>query len=184
MTVRAREDRARRTLEAVNAGARAAPAGENPMTTTTTTTPRPAKAASGTGFSDAEKEAMRERAREQRSAKGAPTPEEGEADVLARIAAMPEPDRALAARVHALVKAAAPDLVARTWYGMPAYTRDGRIVCFFKDAAKFKSRYATLGFEEHARLDDGEMWPVAFALVELTPGVEARITDLVRRAAG
>jgi len=116
------------------------------------------------------------------------TPEEalaaGEADVQAAIAALPEDDRAMAARVHALVMAAAPDLVPRTFYGMPAYARDGKVVCFFQGKAKFKVRYSTLGFQPDARLDDEDMWPVAFALTRLTPATEGRIAELVRKAAG
>ena len=107
---------------------------------------------------------------------------DGESDVLAKIAEMAEPDRALAERVHALVKASAPDLAPRTWYGMPAYAKDGKIVCFFQPAQKFKTRYATLGFNDTANLDDGAMWPIAFALKELTAADEARIAALVEQA--
>jgi len=131
------------------------------------------------GFTDEERAAMKERAREVRAG-GA----DGERDVLAKIAAMPEPDRSLATRVHAIVTATAPDLAPRTWYGMPAYARGGKVVCFFQDARKFKTRYATLGFSDQARLDDGAMWPTAFALKELTPAVEARIVALVKQALG
>jgi uncharacterized protein YdhG (YjbR/CyaY superfamily) len=108
----------------------------------------------------------------------------GEAAVLATIAAMPEPDRAIAERLHKLVRSGAPDLVPRLWYGMPAYARDGKVVCFFQSAHKFKTRYATFGFQEEAKLDEGRMWPVAFALTELTADEEARIGELVKRAAG
>ena len=106
----------------------------------------------------------------------------GEADVLAKIAAMPEPDRALAERLHAIIKANAPVLSPRLWYGMPAYAKDGKVVCFFQSAQKFKTRYATLGFQHEANLDEGHMWPVAFALTELTAAEEARISALVKRA--
>jgi uncharacterized protein YdhG (YjbR/CyaY superfamily) len=137
------------------------------------------------GFSDEERAAMKERAQEQKAAarrgpragKG-----DGESDVLAKIAAMPEPDRVMAERLHAIIKATAPDLSPRTWYGMPAYAKDGNIVCFFQDAAKFKARYATLGFSDKAHLDDGAMWPSSYALTELTAADEARIVELVKRA--
>ncbi len=105
-----------------------------------------------------------------------------EADVLAKIAAMPEPDRTMAQRLHSLIRASAPDLSPRTWYGMPAYAKDGHIVCFFQNSGKFKTRYATLGFSDRAKLDDGAMWPTSFALGELTPAVEESIAALVRRA--
>lgn len=108
---------------------------------------------------------------------------DGENAVLATIAAMPEPDRALGERVHAIVKAAAPALAPKLWYGMPAYARDGKVVCFFQSAQKFKTRYATLGFMHEANLDDGAMWPTAFALKELTSAVEAQIAALVQKAA-
>jgi uncharacterized protein YdhG (YjbR/CyaY superfamily) len=120
---------------------------------------------------------MRERARETKTG-GA----DGESDVLAKIAEMTEPDRAMAERMHALVKATAPDLAPRTWYGMPAYAKGGDVVCHFQPAQKFKSRYATIGFSDKANLDDGAMWPVAFALKELTDAEEARIAELVKRA--
>lgn len=130
-------------------------------------------------FSAEEKAAMRECARERKAqAAGA----DGEAEVNAKIAAMPEPDRSLARKVHALVKAAAPELTSRTWYGMPAYAKDGNVVCFFQDAKKFKSRYATLGFSDKAKLDDGTMWPSSYALTTLTPADEAKITALVKKA--
>ena len=107
----------------------------------------------------------------------------GEADVLAKIAEMPEPDRAMAERIHTIVKASAPSLTPRTWYGMPAYAnKDGNVVCFFQCASKFKTRYSTLGFSDKAKLDDGNMWPVAFALKELTAADEARIGELVKKA--
>jgi uncharacterized protein YdhG (YjbR/CyaY superfamily) len=110
--------------------------------------------------------------------------EDGERAVLAKIAAMPGPDRALAERLHAIITASAPALSPKTWYGMPAYARDGKVVCFFQSAQKFKSRYATLGFSDQARLDDGAMWPTAFALKQLTAPEEARIAALVKRALG
>ena len=119
---------------------------------------------------------MRERAREAKSAGG-------ESEVLAKIAEMAEPDRAMAERIHAIVKASAPGLEPKTWYGMPAYAKGGKVVCFFQSAQKFKSRYATFGFSDKANLDDGAMWPAAFALKELTPDVEARIGELVAKAA-
>ncbi len=129
-------------------------------------------------FTKEERAAMRERARE---AKGAG---EGEAAVVAKIKAMKPPDRALAERVHAVVRATAPELTPKLWYGMPAYARDGKDVCFFRDAAKFKSRYATLGFSDKANLDDGAMWPTDFALKEWTAAAEARIVALVKQAVG
>lgn len=133
------------------------------------------------GFTDEERAAMKERARELKSeARGSKA--DGERDLLARVAEMPEPDRSMARRLHAIVKASAPDLAPRTWYGMPAYARDGKVVCFFQSAQKFKSRYATFGFSDVASLDEGAMWPTAFALKELTSAVEARIAALVKQA--
>ena len=129
------------------------------------------------GFTAEERAAMRERAKEMKAGKG-----DGESDVLAKIAEMPKADRDMAKKIHALVKAAGPDLVPRTWYGMPAYTKDGKVVCFFQNASKFKARYATLGFNDSANLDKGAMWPTAFALTELTPAEEKKITALVKRA--
>jgi uncharacterized protein YdhG (YjbR/CyaY superfamily) len=108
---------------------------------------------------------------------------DGESDVLAKIAEMPEPDRVMAERLHAIIKATAPNLSPRTWYGMPAYAKDGNVVCFFQSAQKFKSRYATLGFSDKANLDEGAMWPTSFALTELTSADEARIAALVQMAA-
>jgi uncharacterized protein YdhG (YjbR/CyaY superfamily) len=122
---------------------------------------------------------MRERARE---LKAAGTKADGERDVLEKIAAMQGQDRAIAERIHAIVKATAPDLSPRTWYGMPAYAKGDKIVCFFQSAQKFKSRYATLGFSDKANLDKGAMWPTYFALKELTPAEEAKITALVKKA--
>lgn len=129
------------------------------------------------GFTDEERAAMKERIRELKAGK-----EDGEKAVLAKIASMKGSDRALAERVHAIVKASAPGLTPRLWYGMPAYSKDDKVVCHFQDAAKFKTRYATLGFSDRANLDDGEMWPVGFALKRLTATEEARIAALVKRA--
>ncbi len=139
------------------------------------------------GFSAAERASMKERAAEvkasSRRGKGAKAAD-AEAAVLAKIAEMEEPDRVLAERIHAIVKASAPSLTPRLWYGMPAYARDGKDVCFFQAAQKFGTRYATLGFNDAAMLDDGDMWPTAFALTEPTAEVEARIAALVAKAAG
>jgi uncharacterized protein YdhG (YjbR/CyaY superfamily) len=131
------------------------------------------------GFTDEEKAAMKERARE---LKAAANRADGESDVLAKISEMPGPDRALAERLHAIVKASAPDLAPRTWYGMPAYARDGKVVCFFQSAQKFKTRYATFGFSDAANLDKGAMWPTSFALTKLTSADEATIGALVKKA--
>ena len=133
----------------------------------------------GKGFTAEERAAMRERARELKAEARA---EEGESAVLAKIAEMPEPDRAMAERLHAVIKTSAPGLASRLWYGMPAYAKDGKVVCFFQSAEKFKSRYATLGFSDEANLDEGTMWPTAFALVQLTAADEARIGALVKQA--
>ncbi len=130
-------------------------------------------------FSAEERAAMKERARELK-ASGKKADEE--AAVLAKIAEMPEPDRTMAERLHAVIKASAPDLSPKTWYGMPAYAKDGKIVCFFQSAEKFKSRYATFGFNDTANLDEGTMWPTAFALTELTAADEKRIGALVKTA--
>ena len=134
-------------------------------------------------FSDEEKSAMKERAKEQKAAarRGADKAD-GERDVLAKIAEMPKPDRVMAERIHKLVKDNAPELSPKTWYGMPAYAKDGKVVCFFTSADKFKSRYATFGFNDDANLDDGTMWPTSFALTELTAADEARIGALVKKA--
>ena len=133
-----------------------------------------------TGFTAEERAAMKERAKELKAEK---SKADGESDVLAKIAEMPKADRAMAKRIHAIVKASAPDLTPRTWYGMPAYAKDGKVVCFFKSAAKFKSRYATFGFEEAASLDDGAMWPTSYALTELTAADEKKLATLVKKAA-
>ena len=139
------------------------------------------------GFTDDERAAMRARAQEvkaaaRRGARGDKA--DGESELLAKIAEMPEPDRSMAARLHSIIRASAPALLPRTWYGMPAYARDGNVVCFFQSAQKFKTRYTTLGFSDKAKLDDGPMWPTAFAVNGLTAAEEARIAELVKRAAG
>jgi len=134
-------------------------------------------------FTAEERAAMRERAREMKAAARAGGASDEDA-VLAKITAMAEPDRAMAERLHALIRSVAPDLAPRTWYGMPAYAKDGSVVCFFQDARKFKTRYSTLGFSDKAALDDGDIWPVAFALKDLTAATEARITELLKRAVG
>jgi uncharacterized protein YdhG (YjbR/CyaY superfamily) len=139
------------------------------------------------GFTDEERAAMKERAQElktsaRRGSRAAKADPEG--DVLAKIAEMPESDRRMAERIHAIIKASAPSLTPRLWYGMPAYAKDGKVLCFFQTAEKFKSRYATLGFDDSANLDEGAMWPTAFALKELTAAEEARIGELVKKAMG
>jgi uncharacterized protein YdhG (YjbR/CyaY superfamily) len=137
------------------------------------------------GFTAEERAAVRERAQELKAAarRGSRADKaDGESEVLAKIAEMPEPDRANAERIHAIVKAGAPALTPRLWYGMPAYAKDGKVVCFFQSAQKFKTRYATFGFSDAANLDEGSLWPVAFALKELTRAEEARIGELVKRA--
>ena len=136
-------------------------------------------------FTDEERAAMRERAHELKAAarRGPRAGKaDGESDVLAKIAEMPDSDRAMAHRLHQIIKASAPALSPRTWYGMPAYAKDGNVVCFFQSAHKFKSRYATLGFNDKATLDKGAMWPVAFALKELTAAEEAQVSALVKQA--
>ena len=134
-----------------------------------------------TGFTAEERAAMKERARELKAAaKGA----DGTKEVLAKIAVMPEPDRTIGRRLHEIIMASAPTLVPRTWYGMPAYAKDGKVLCFFQDAAKFKSRYATFGFNEDAQLDEGSMWPTSWAITKLTKADEKRIAELVRTASG
>jgi uncharacterized protein YdhG (YjbR/CyaY superfamily) len=137
------------------------------------------------GFTDEERAAMKERAQELKAeAHRGPRADkaDGESDVLAKIAAMQEPDRAMAKRLHAIIKTSAPALSPKTWYGMPAYAKNGKVVCYFQSAQKFKSRYATFGFSDTAHLDEGDMWPVAFALKELTAAEEARIGALVKKA--
>jgi uncharacterized protein YdhG (YjbR/CyaY superfamily) len=136
-------------------------------------------------FSAEEKAALRETARERKAeARSKDLRADGLRDLLAKVAELPSEERDIAERLHALVTAAAPDLWAKTWYGMPAYARDGKIVCFFKPGSKFKSRYATFGFEEEARLDDGSMWPTSYALTTLTKADEAKVTELVKKAVG
>jgi uncharacterized protein YdhG (YjbR/CyaY superfamily) len=153
-------------------------------------TQKPAKSTTATnkkskGFTDEERAAMQERAQELKAeARRGPRAgkADGEGDVLAKIAEMPEPDRAMAKRLHAIIKTSAPALSPKTWYGMPAYAKDGKVVCFFQSAQKFKSRYATFGFSDEANLDEGAMWPTSFALKELTAAEEARIGALVKKA--
>jgi uncharacterized protein YdhG (YjbR/CyaY superfamily) len=135
----------------------------------------------GNGFTEAERAAVRERAREVKAAARGDKAD-GERDLLAKIAEMQDADRAIAERLHAITKASAPSLSSKTWYGMPAYARDGKVVCFFKSAQKFNTRYATLGFSDQANLDEGAMWPIEYALTKLTTAEEARIEALVRRA--
>ena len=138
------------------------------------------------GFTDEERGAMKERAHELKTAARRPRAAKAarESEVLAKLAEMTEPDRVLGERLHAVITASAPALTPTTWYGMPAYARDGKVVCSFQPSTKFKTRYSTLGFNDAARLDDGSMWPVAFALTELTAADEARIAALVKKAAG
>jgi uncharacterized protein YdhG (YjbR/CyaY superfamily) len=128
-------------------------------------------------FSDEERAAMKERQRELKSKKA-----DGEQDLLAKLAEMPEPDRTMGERIHAIIKENAPGLSPKTWYGMPAYAKDGKVICFFQSADKFKARYATLGFNDDAHLDEGAMWPTSFALKELTAAEEARIGALIKKA--
>jgi len=157
------------------------------MPARTATKPATAATKKDTVWSDVEQEAARETARERkRQAKRSPEQEraEGEKEVRAKIEEMPADDRTIATRIHEIVAAEAPDFVPRTFYGMPAYARNGKVVCFFQSKAKFKVRYSTFGFQPDATIDDGEMWPVAFAVTALNPRVEARIAELVRKAAG
>lgn len=132
------------------------------------------------GFTDDERAAMRERSRELKAARSGKA--DGESDLLAKVAAMPEADRVIAERLHSIVKATAPDLSSRTWYGMPAYAKDGKVLCFFQAADKFKARYATLGFSDVASLDDGAMWPTSFALTSLGAAEEKKIVALLKKA--
>ena len=135
------------------------------------------------GFTDEERAAMKERAQELKAeARAKKARADGESDLLAKIAEMPEPDRAMATRLHEIVKASAPGLSPKTWYGMPAYAKDGKVVCFFQSADKFKSRYATFGFNDTAKLDEGSMWPTSWALTKLTAADEATIGELVKKA--
>jgi uncharacterized protein YdhG (YjbR/CyaY superfamily) len=157
-----------------------------PDTKTTSKRPRAARAPENV-WTDEERAAVQATARERKSqARLSPQEEReaGEQEVRAKIAEMPTPDRELGKRIHALVTETAPVLVPRTYYGMPAYAKDGKVICFFKPASKFKVRYATFEFQPDASLDDGEMWPVAFAVTKWTAGVEARIAELVKKAAG
>ena len=147
-------------------------------------TRKSAKSTTATGktskrFSDEERAAMKERAKELKAEAGKA---DGERALLAKLAEMPEPDRAMGERLHAIIKASAPDLTPKTWYGMPAYAKDGKVVCFFRSAHKFKSRYATFGFNDTANLDEGAMWPTSFALKELTAAEEKKIAALVKKA--
>jgi uncharacterized protein YdhG (YjbR/CyaY superfamily) len=135
----------------------------------------------GGGFTAEEREAMRERARELKAAKSGA---DGAGEVLARLATMPAPDRAIGERLHAIITASAPELTPRLWYGMPAYSKDGKVLCFFQNASKFKTRYSTFGFTDQARLDDGAMWATGFALQSLTRDGEERIAALVKKAVG
>jgi hypothetical protein len=155
--------------------------------TKTTTTRSKATTTSDNVWTDEEKAAMQESARERKS-RARLSPEEeraaGEQEIQAKIAEMPEPDRTLAQRIHALVTKAAPSLVSRTYYGMPAYARDGKVLCFFQPASKFKARYSTLGFNDDAKLDDGHMWATSWALTSLTDAEETRIVELVKKAVG
>jgi uncharacterized protein YdhG (YjbR/CyaY superfamily) len=158
------------------------------MADTKTSTKRASSAkTSANVLSEAERAAMQETIRERKkAAKLSPDEQraEGEADVQAKIAEMPEDDRAMAARIHEIVHATAPDLVPRTFYGMPAYAKDGKVICFFQSKSKFKVRYSTLGFQPDARLDEDEMWPIAFALTRLTAAGEKRIAELLKKATG
>ncbi len=133
-------------------------------------------------LSPEERAAMRETLNERRRARSGKV--DGESDVLAKIAEMAKPDRVMAERIHAIVKAKAPTLSPKTWYGMPAYAKDGKVICFFQSGAKFKSRYATFGFQQDANLDDGDFWPTSFAVNRLTPAIEEKIGKLVQKAAG
>ncbi len=153
----------------------------SPKTNTQTRAKRTTAPKKGSsGFTAEERAAMKERVKELKAERGAKG--DGESEVLAKIAAMDESDRAMAERFHAVVKASAPELVPRTWYGMPAYSKDGKVICYFRDAKKFKTRYATLGFSDKANLDEGEMWPTDFAVKEINGDVEGRISALVKQA--
>jgi uncharacterized protein YdhG (YjbR/CyaY superfamily) len=154
------------------------PAKKGAKTSATTATGKASQ-----GFTDEERAAMKERAKELKAeARASKNRADGERDVLAKIAEMPGPDRAIAERLHAIVTASAPALSPKTWYGMPAYAKDGKVVCFFQSADKFKSRYATFGFSDEANLDKGAMWPTSFALTKLTAAEEASIGALVKKA--
>jgi uncharacterized protein YdhG (YjbR/CyaY superfamily) len=153
--------------------------------TTKKSTRAPAKRtqSAATGFTDAERAAMKERAKELKAeARLTKNREAGEQDLLAKVAEMPKADRVMAEKIHKIVSDVAPDLMPRTWYGMPAYAKDGKVVCFFQDAAKFEARYATFGFNDSANLDEGNMWPASFALKRLTAAEEKKIRALVKKA--
>ena len=141
---------------------------------------------SSQGFTDEERAAMKERAKEVKAEtrRGASAKADGESDVLAKIAEMPEADRELATEVHRIVRASAPELTCRTWYGMPAWSREGKVVCFFQSGAKFKTRYSTFGFQDPARLDDGDIWPIGYAITAMNKAVEARVIALLKQATG
>jgi uncharacterized protein YdhG (YjbR/CyaY superfamily) len=143
-----------------------------------------AGATKSASFSEIEKEAMKDRARELKAAKGGKGKVDGAAEVKAKIAELPQPERGMAERLYELVMAAAPGLEPKSWYGMPAWYKDGKVLCHFVSAKKFKTRYATLGFSDQAKLDDGDFWPNAFAIIKMTPAVEAKITALVKKAVG
>jgi uncharacterized protein YdhG (YjbR/CyaY superfamily) len=158
-------------------------------TKTAKSSTRPADDKVKAGFSEEERAAMKEYLQEKkrtarRGAGAGADQADGEADVLASIDKMSEPDRTMATRLHALIKTNAPELKPRTWYGMPAYARDGSVICFFQNAGKFKARYATLGFSDKAKLDEGNMWPSSFAIMQLTPAEETRIVELIKKAVG
>jgi hypothetical protein len=155
------------------------------MADTKTSTKRPAgRATPSEVWTEEERAAMQEHARDMKAARGRKGKADGEADLLAKIADMPDSDRVMAERIHAIVKSTAPELESRTWYGMPAYAKDGKVLFFFQAAAKFKSRYATFGFNEDPRTDQGTMWPTSWALTELTAADEKKIAELVKKAAG
>lgn len=140
----------------------------------------------GTSFSEEEKAAMKERAREMGRKKRSPgkDKEDGESEVMAKISELPEPDRSMALRLHSIIKENLPELSSRTWYGMPAYTKDGKLICFFQSSMKFKTRYSTIGFSDKAKLDEGDMWPTSYALKGLNDTVESKILALINRAVG
>lgn len=152
------------------------------MADTRASTKGNARDTSAVAFTDGERAAMKDRAKEVKRSRGKTTPAEDAAEVLAKIAELDGADRAVAERLHEVITANVPELAPKTWYGMPAYAKDGKIVCFFQSAAKFKTRYATFGFNEAAQLDEGDLWPVAYALTNLTDEVEERIIALVKRA--
>jgi uncharacterized protein YdhG (YjbR/CyaY superfamily) len=172
-------------MTATKKAAKSTAASESTTEPTTEPASEPKAGQKYDGFTDAERDAMKNRAQELKKAtrsRGAKADTEGE--VLAKIAEMTDEDRAMAERIHAIVKAAAPELQAKLWYGMPAYAKNGKLVCFFQDSQKFKSRYATLGFSDEAKLDDGAFWPTSYALTKLSAADEARIGELVKQAAG